>query len=62
MTPAFSMTEELAEPIRPSGLEINDIENANLDVPSNLQAFPRDADCDMMLTEDFKNPIEAHNH
>lgn len=61
MIPAFSMTEEFAEPLRPSGLEINDIADQSLCVPNNLQPFQRDADCDMMLIYEFKNPIDAHN-
>jgi hypothetical protein len=61
MTPAFSMTEELAEPIRPNGLEINDIDHPNIIVSNNLPVFNKEDDCDMMLTDDFKIPMDAHN-
>jgi len=62
MTPAFSMTEELAEPIRPNGLEINDIANPSISVSNNLPGFNRDGDCEMMLTEEFKQPNDGQNH
>ena len=61
ITPVFSVTEELAEPLRPNGLEMNSISNPNISVSHNLPAFHREGDVDMMLTEEFKNPIDAHN-
>lgn len=61
ITPVFSITEDIPGQIRPNILESNDITNPNLGVSHNLPAFACNADGDILLTEDFKSPIEAHN-
>lgn len=61
ITPVFSITEDLPGQIRPNILESNDITNPNLGVSHNLPAFACNADGDILLTEDFKSPIDAHN-
>lgn len=55
------MTEQFAEPKGPNVLEINDVANPNISVSNNLPVFPGEGDCEMMLTEEFKNPIDSHN-
>ena len=62
ITPIFSITEELADQLRPNVLEFRDISKANLELSQNLQAFPCGEEGEMMLTEEYKNPIDTHNH
>lgn len=50
ITPAFSLTEDLAEPLRPNGLELNEITGTHLEIPHNLPVFPSNADGDIMLS------------
>mmetsp|Transcript_23068 Transcript_23068/g.25613 ORF Transcript_23068/g.25613 Transcript_23068/m.25613 type:complete len:377 (+) Transcript_23068:684-1814(+) len=59
-TPVFSINEDLGDNIRPNILE-SDVGNENLDVPSNLPPFVINGEGEMMLTEEFKPPIDTHN-
>ena len=60
ITPVFSINEEIGDNIRPNVLD-SDVCNENLVVPSNLPPFVMNPDGDMMLTDEFKPPIGAHN-
>jgi hypothetical protein len=59
ITPVFSINEDIGDNIRPNILE-SDIGNINLAVCNNIPPFSINIDLDMMLTEDFKPPIETH--
>ena len=62
ITPIFSMTEEHAEQLRPNVLEIKGVHKDIQDFPSNLPDFPCGLEDAIMLSEEFKFPIETHNH
>lgn len=62
ITPMFSMTEEHVEQLRPNVLEIKGVQKDNQDFSNNLPDFPCGLEDAIMLSEDFKFPIETHNH
>lgn len=61
ITPVFSITEELADQLRPSVLEIKGMHKGYLDLSINNPDFPNGIDDAIMLSEEFKLPIETHN-
>jgi hypothetical protein len=51
----------MGDNVRPNILE-SDMEGGHLAVPANITPFALGVDGDIMLTEDFKVPIDTHNH
>lgn len=58
----YSMTEEMADQLRPNMLELSELPHQNGEVVNHLPAFGCNADGEMMLMDELKTPIETHNH
>lgn len=41
---------------------MDELGKASIMIPNNLPAFACNVDGEMNLTEEYKNPIETHNH
>lgn len=62
ITPVFSINDELVDQLRPNVWEMRDNQKSNLELSQNLPHFQWGAENEIIYSEDFKNPIETHNH